>query len=246
VVAHRGETFGAPENTMAAFELAAARGADAIELDVQLSSDGIPAVIHDRYLDRTTSGSGPVRSHTWAQLRRLDAGSWYDQRYGGQRIPSLGDVVEWAHQTGIPLLVELKTHPFLDREAVELLARELGAGVALPLVLFSADHQLIRDLADALPNVPRGLMVNAHTPFLRRSLVGAGCSLLSQSFDALTPRTVAMAHGLGCLVASGIRQPRDLPATLSWKVDLLVSDSMDLETLRSAVDGGPKEAAGGS
>jgi glycerophosphoryl diester phosphodiesterase len=214
VVAHRGETFGAPENTMAAFELAAARGADAIELDVQLSSDGIPAVIHDRSLDRTTSGSGPVRSHTWAQLRRLDAGSWYDQRYGGQRIPSLGDVVEWAHQTGIPLLVELKTHPFLDREAVELLAREL--------------------------------MVNAHTPFLRRSLVGAGCSLLSQSFDALTPRTVAMAHGLGCLVASGIRQPRDLPATLSWKVDLLVSDSMDLETLRSAVDGGPKEAAGGS
>jgi hypothetical protein len=193
VVAHRGETFGAPENTMAAFELAAARGADAIELDVQLSADGIPAVIHDRYLDRTTNGSGAVRSHTWAQLRRLDAGSWYDQRHGGQRIPSLGDVIEWARQTDIPLLAELKTHPFL-----------------------------------------------------RRSLVGAGCSLLSQSFDALTPMTVAMAHGLGCLVASGIRQPGDLAATLAWKVDLLVSDSMDVESLRSAVDGVATEAAGGS
>jgi glycerophosphoryl diester phosphodiesterase len=246
VVAHRGETFGAPENTMAAFELAAARGADAIELDVQLSSDGIPAVIHDRYLDRTTSGSGAVRSHTWAQLRRLDAGSWYDQRYRGQRIPSLGDVVEWARQTEIPLLVELKTHPFLDRGAAGLLARELGSEVDLPLALFSADHQLIRDLADALPEVPRGLMVNAHTPFLRRSLVGAGCSLLSQSFDAVTPATVAMAHGLGCLVASGIRQAGDLPTTLAWKVDLLVSDSMEVETVLSAVDGAALEAAGGS
>jgi glycerophosphoryl diester phosphodiesterase len=246
VVAHRGETFGAPENTMAAFELAAARGADAIELDVQLSSDGIPAVIHDRYLDRTTDGSGAVRSHTWAQLRRLDAGSWYDQRHGGQRIPSLGDAIEWARRTDIPLIVELKTHPFLDRGAAGLLARELGPEVALPLVLFSADHQLVRDLADALPNVPRGLMVNAHTPFLRRSLVGAGCSLLSQSFDALTPMTVEMAHGLGCLVASGIRQPGDLPTTLAWRVDLLVSDSVDVETLRSAVDGVATEAAGRS
>ena len=231
---------------MAAFELAAARGADAIELDVQLSSDGILAVIHDRYLDRTTSGSGAVRSHTWAQLRRLDAGSWYDQRYGGQRIPSLGNVIEWARQTEIPLLVELKTHPFLDRGAAGLLARELGPEVGLPLVLFSADHQLIRELADALPNVPRGLMVNAHTPYLRRSLVGAGCSLLSQSFDALTPMTVAMAHGLGCLVASGIRQPGDLPATLAWKVDILVSDSMDVEAIRNAVDGVALEATSGS
>jgi hypothetical protein len=105
-----------------------------------------------------------------------------------------------------------------------------------PVVVFSCDHRLIRELADLLPSMPRGLMANAHTPFLRRSLVGAGCSLLNQSMDVLTPLTVAMAHDLGCLVAAGIRQPGDLPALLSWKVDLLVSDAIEVADLREAVD----------
>jgi glycerophosphoryl diester phosphodiesterase len=236
VVAHRGETFGAPENTLAAFELAAARGADAVELDVQVSSDGVPVVIHDRHLDRTTDGSGPVRSRTWAELRALDAGSWHDPRHRGEPIPSLEDALAWACRAGVPLLAEVKTHPFFDEDAAEPLARVLGDLPDAPVVLFSSDHRLIRDLADALPSVPRGLMVNAHTPFLRRSLVGAGCSLLSQSVDVLTPLTVALAHDLGSLVASGIRQPGDLPALLSWDVDLLVSDAIEVAALREAVD----------
>ncbi|MBO0687394.1 MAG: hypothetical protein J2P45_29950, partial [Candidatus Dormibacteraeota bacterium] len=75
-----------------------------------------------------------------------------------------------------------------------------------------------------------------HTPFLRRSLVGPDCSLLSQSVDVLTPLTVAMAHDLGCLVASGIRQPGDLATLLSWEVDLLVSDEIGVAALRRAMD----------
>jgi glycerophosphoryl diester phosphodiesterase len=236
VVAHRGETFGAPENTLAAFELAAARGADAVELDVQVSRDGVPVVIHDRHLDRTTDGFGPVRSRTWAELRSLDAGSWYDPRYRGEPIPALEDALAWACRSGLPLLAEVKTHPFLDEDAAEPLTRVLGDLSDAPVVLFSSDHRLIGELADALPSVPRGLMVNAHTPFLRRSLVGAGCSMLSQSLDVLTPLAVAMAHDLGCMVASGIRQPGDLSALLSWEVDLLVSDAIGVAALRETVD----------
>ncbi|MBO0687159.1 MAG: glycerophosphodiester phosphodiesterase [Candidatus Dormibacteraeota bacterium] len=236
LVAHRGDAFGAPENTLVAFELAAATGADAVELDVQLSKDGVPVVIHDRYLDRTTNGVGPVRSQAWAELRALDAGSWCDSRFRGERIPSLEEALTWACRAGIPLLAEVRTHPFLDVDAAEPLARLLDGAGNLPLVLFSSDHRLIRDLADALPTVARGLMVNTHTPFLRRSLVGPDCSLLSQPVDVLTPLTVAMAHDLGCLVASGIRQPGDLATLLSWDVDLLVSDEIRVGALRKAMD----------
>jgi len=104
VIAHRGAAADAPENTLAAFELALAQGADAIEFDVHLSADGVPVVIHDMRLDRTTSGKGLLRKHTLAALRRLDAGSWFNRRnpakarvsYSAQRIPLLAEVLAMA------------------------------------------------------------------------------------------------------------------------------------------------------
>ena len=94
VIAHRGFAGAAPENTLAAFDLAVRAGADRIEFDVLLSRDGVPVVIHDAELDRTTSGHGPVAGLSLEELKRLDAGSWYAPRFEGERIPSLQEVLD--------------------------------------------------------------------------------------------------------------------------------------------------------
>ena len=97
-IAHRGASSYAPENTFAAFDLAIEMGARHLELDVHFSSDGHLVVIHDDTVDRTTDGSGPVTSRSLAALTALDAGAWFDPRFKGERIPTLGAVLEKVFQ----------------------------------------------------------------------------------------------------------------------------------------------------
>nr|WP_285846000.1 glycerophosphodiester phosphodiesterase family protein [Bacillus safensis] len=109
IIAHRGSSSAAPENTFAAFDLAVQQGADYIELDVQLTMDQHVAVIHDVTVDRTTNGSGLVKSYTLDQLKKLDAGSWFDSQYANERIPTLQEILErYSQRVGI--LIEIK-HP---------------------------------------------------------------------------------------------------------------------------------------
>lgn len=105
VIAHRGASGAAPENTLAAFRRAVAMGAAMIELDVQLSRDREVVVIHDDTVDRTTDGRGPVAALDYRTLRRLDAGSWFGREFAGERIPSLAEVLA---EVPIALNVELK------------------------------------------------------------------------------------------------------------------------------------------
>lgn len=125
LVAHRGYSGRAPENTLVAFLLAVAHGYHDIEFDVQLSKDGIPVVIHDDTVDRTTDGSGAVNQLTFAQLEALDAGSWHSEHFTAHRIPSLLEVL--THLKGIANLhIELKsTEPELVQKVSELL-KETG------------------------------------------------------------------------------------------------------------------------
>ena len=109
IIAHRGSSSAAPENTFAAFDLAVQQGADYIELDVQLTMDQHVVVIHDDTVDRTSNGSGLVKSYTLDRLKKLDAGSWFDSRYANERIPTLQEILErYSQRVGI--LIEIK-HP---------------------------------------------------------------------------------------------------------------------------------------
>jgi glycerophosphoryl diester phosphodiesterase len=133
VIAHRGASGTAPENTLPAFRRAEELGADMIELDVQLTRDGHPVVIHDRTLDRTTSGRGAVRRRTLAEIGLLDAGFWFGRRFADTRVPTLGEVLE---AVGIPINVELKAagDDGLERRVLDTVTR---AG-ALDRVVFSS------------------------------------------------------------------------------------------------------------
>lgn len=106
--AHRGASAEAPENTFAAFALAIEQGARMIELDVRLSLDGVPVVIHDATLARTTNGHGVVETLTSATLLAADAGAWFDTRYRGERIPRLIDVIGFVRRHGVRLDIEMK------------------------------------------------------------------------------------------------------------------------------------------
>jgi glycerophosphoryl diester phosphodiesterase len=94
IIAHRGYSARAPENTLAALTRAIEAGADAIEWDVQLTACGTPVVIHDETLERTSEGRGPVRAHTLEQLRALDFGRWFGPEFTGERIPTLAEALE--------------------------------------------------------------------------------------------------------------------------------------------------------
>jgi len=113
-IAHRGASAAAPANTLVAFERAAELGADGIELDVHLSADGAPVVIHDSTLDATTDGHGRVAATPLAQLKRLDAGSWFDPAFAGERIPTLEEVLE-AMGGRLLLNIELKSLSLRDK-----------------------------------------------------------------------------------------------------------------------------------
>lgn len=236
LVAHRGDQHGAPENTFAAFEQAAALGTAIIELDVQVSRDGVPVVIHDDTLDRTTSGTGPVRERTWLELRQFDAGAWYGEGFAGERVPSLAEVLDWASERPVGLLIELKTSPVFDSRSAEQLAAVLEGRPGGNIVLYSSDHVLMGQLSRSLPGIATGLVINERTPWQHRMLADAGAALLSQSVWVLTEEAVTEAHAHGVLVCSEARYPSDIDMLTAWGVDLIVSTRIPLADLAPALE----------
>ncbi len=167
VIAHRGASMYAPENTIAAFDLAVEMGADAVELDTMLTADGIPIVIHDHSLGRTTNASGSVSSTTVAEIKLLDAGSVFDDRFTGEKIPTLEEVFS-AVGKKILINVELKNYasPF-DRlpEAVVDLVREKGL---TDRVLLSSFNPIALIKAQrASPEIRRAALIGAGPKFVR-------------------------------------------------------------------------------
>jgi len=159
VVAHRGNSAVAPQNTLAAFEAAWRAGADSIELDVQLTADGHVVVIHDETVDATTDGRGALTDLALAEVRALDAGSWFAAAYAGQRIPTFAEVLAFLEQRpGIELLLELKGAwtPAQVRLVTEPLR---DAGLTDRVVGQSFWPQTVAALAEADPGLRRGLLV---------------------------------------------------------------------------------------
>ncbi|WP_104080986.1 glycerophosphodiester phosphodiesterase family protein [Cryobacterium sp. Y11] len=121
VLAHRGASGHAPENTLSAFYRGLDLGAHGVELDLQRSSDGEIVVFHDRTLDRTTDGHGPLAEHSWAELRQLDAGSWFSPRFVGERIVRFADLLYALGGRPIHLAVELKAS-FIEDQVWAMIA----------------------------------------------------------------------------------------------------------------------------
>ncbi len=158
IFAHRGASAFAPENTLAAFELAVIQNADAIELDAKLSADGQVVVIHDQSVDRTTDGAGQVLELPLSALKELDAGNWFGEEYTGELIPTLDEVFE-AVGRKIFINIELTNYASLRDQladkVVELVQRHNLQGS----ILFSSFNPFaLRRAHQLLPEVPLGLL----------------------------------------------------------------------------------------
>src|SRR5574341_1433935 len=158
--AHRGASLLAPENTLAAFELAVKQGADGIELDVRLCRTGEWVVIHDVRLNRTTNGRGLVRAKSIDELRRLDAGSSFHQKFANERIPTLAEVLDWAKGRAL-LNIEIKSlaRP-AERAEQSLLSLLRRHGVRRQCLISSFNPLVLRRLARLDPGLPTGLLLN--------------------------------------------------------------------------------------
>jgi glycerophosphoryl diester phosphodiesterase len=235
VVAHRGSSGKAPENTLAAFKLAVEEGADMIECDVRLTRDGEVVVYHDKTLDRTTDGTGRVEKRTLVELRKVDAGSWFNDTFSGERIPTLDEVLELLDERAY-LNIELKSDSpqrrlgsCLEARVVELVKKHRAEDWVF---LGSFDHRLMADIKERHPRMKTAIIYKAVRDFASRP-----SRLVSRAHaDAfvcgrwwLSRRLLEDLHGHKIpLFVYTINTQRDVERMVRAKVDGLITNFPEL------------------
>lgn len=163
VIAHRGASYYAPENTMAAFNLAYEMGADMIEIDVLLSSDQIPVVLHDPKLKRTTNGKGKVENFALEDLKKLDAGSWFSSEFKNEKIPTLKELLQWASGK-IALNIEIKPEAATEDAVDGIEAKSIQLvkkfGMEQHVVFSSFDYRVVERIKNIDPKLITALLYN--------------------------------------------------------------------------------------
>ncbi len=187
VIAHRGASTYAPENTFAAFDLALEMGAHHLELDVQMSSDGHLVVIHDDNVDRTSNGRGTVSAHTLAQLQALDAGAWFDARFAGERIPAFETLLD-RYRGRAHLHVEIKgrTVGLSERTAEAIRAH----GWTRDVTMTSFQKSKLEDLRACAPELPAGWLLRQIDDTVIGEARTLGITQLCPHADTVTPQRV--------------------------------------------------------
>lgn len=167
VVGHRGAAAVAPENTLAGFRAAAECGARWIEVDVALTADGVPVLLHDETLDRTSTGKGSIAAMRAADAARLDAGSWFSPRFAGEPLPTLEAALAEAVRLDLGLNLEIKPTPGRARETARvtcaMVRRLWPARMARP-VLSSFQIDALEEALSVAPELPRGLLLEQDWP----------------------------------------------------------------------------------
>ena len=232
IFAHRGASVQAPENTLAAFELAIAQNADAIELDVKLSADGHAVVIHDTTVDRTTGSKGRVKDLSLAELRSLDAGTFFSEKYSGERIPTLEEVFESVGKR-IFINVELTNYNSPRDQLVETVCMLVKKFGLQKQVMFSSFFSSNLSKARAyLPDVPRGLLAfNGVFGAWARSFGFAfgRYQALHPYLNDVTPQQVQRVHRLKRRVhVWTVNAAEDMSRMFRWGVDAIFTDDPQL------------------
>lgn len=202
IIAHRGASADAPENTLAAFGLAVTHGAEMIECDVHLSRDGHPVIIHDFTLQRTAGLRRLVRSLTLAELRRCDVGRWFHPRYAGERIPTLNEAL--AHLKGrVRLNIEIKRgspyYPEIEARVVEAVT---AAGAVETSLISSFESSILTRVRALSRRIRLGVLMTraASGPGAIRRAVTLKAETVHCTARTITPRFIATAHAAGLLV----------------------------------------------
>jgi glycerophosphoryl diester phosphodiesterase len=243
VLAHRGGGAFAPENTIAAIRIGRERGFHAVEFDVTLSADGEPVLMHDPTLDRTTGATGPVAACSWAELSRLDAGSWFSSEFAGERVPHLAEVIDFCRAHQVWINAEIKPASGTERQTGEAVARVLARGFAdrmpratdgaagpdpqLPLLSSFSREALAAALA-AAPDLPRGLLCGRIPRNWRDQLGELQCVSLHADQRYLDAEAIGALHGARYWVfAYTVNDRRRALRLAQCGIDALCTDRLD-------------------
>jgi glycerophosphoryl diester phosphodiesterase len=234
-MAHRGQRATVPEQTLEAYRVAIELGAEAIECDVQRTRDGRLVMFHDLTLDRTTNGHGPLAEIDAAELDRLDAGSWFDPRFAGLRVPSLEDTIELALEAGIPLCIEIKGTAEAAPATAEAVVGLLRDRRLLDRMLVSSfDHRALAAAADTAPGVflaperlPESGPPDPETAV--RQATSLGAAVLQHRWEDLTVAVVDALHAADVAVWSWpIDSLESIAHSLAVGVDAIIGDDVPL------------------
>jgi glycerophosphoryl diester phosphodiesterase len=194
IIAHRGASSYAPENTLSAFDLALQMEVRHIELDVDSSSDSHIVVIHDDTVDRTTNGSGPVTGHTLAALRGLDAGSWFGAQFAGERIPTFDEVLA-RYRGRVHIHTEIKGHsPSLSQRTADLIRKHR---MEEQVTITSFQSVRLEEMRAYAPELPLGWLVRDVSDAIIAQAHAMRVTQLCPRANVVTPELVRRLHAEG-------------------------------------------------
>ena len=237
-IAHRGAGKLAPENTLAAFRLGASHGFRMFECDVKLSADGVPFLLHDATLDRTTNAfeNGPRNAVAgnlpWSDLSRLDAGGWHSRSFAGEPLPTLDAVSRYCRANGHLLNIEVKPTPGAEKvtgEVVAAAAASLWQGATIPPLLTSFQIESLEGARDAAPDLPRGLLLDQlWTGWLETALM-LGCVAVVCNHALWDTSSVTQARSASLrMLAYTVNDEWAAQRLIDLGIDGIITDRVDL------------------
>jgi glycerophosphoryl diester phosphodiesterase len=234
IIAHRGASGCAPENTLAAFERALQLGAPFIETDLHLTRDAHFVAIHDGTLDRTTNGKGPVQGATLAELRELDAGKWFDREFMDSRIPTLEEILEFSRKNDVVFYLELKYDAAWGMHHA-LVAALRNAQSAARTVVISFDAGTLAAVHKLDPSLMLGLSIEKRVYDLVGLAASAGARQVCVAAPLVTPGFVAQAHKADLhVVAWTVNSAEEMRTMIAAGVDGIMTDYPD--RLRATIE----------
>jgi glycerophosphoryl diester phosphodiesterase len=225
VIAHRGASGHAPENTLAAFKRAIALGATFIETDLQLSRDARFVAIHDDTVNRTTNGQGKVHDLSLADLRKLDAGSWFGSEFTGERIPTLEEILEFSKKHDVVFYLELKPGGSWGGEHALIGALRQSSEEIARTVVISFDAGILEALRKIEPTLMTGLLFDGQIERPVERAVEVGARQLVVRGDLVTAVMLAEARNKDLqVVCWTVNQPAHMRLLIQAGVDGIMSD----------------------
>lgn len=237
IIAHRGAPLVAPENTLASFRAAIAMKIDVLEIDLRATKDDHFVVMHDATVNRTTSGKGKVAEKTLSELRTLDAGSWFDARFVGEKIPTLEEVLALL-DSSLLLIAELKGSSDDGSVEAQLVQKIVESGKQRHIILKSFEMEVIEHFKNLAPDIPRLFVYAFRIPWMHL-IVGTGVSAgsvfdvdaeyLQPHYLLLSSSFVEEAHRRGYkVVAWGVDDEKTMRKAIGFGVDGIETDRPDL------------------
>jgi glycerophosphoryl diester phosphodiesterase len=230
-IAHRGAGRLAPENTLAAFRVGASHGYRAFECDVKLSSDGVPFLLHDTTLARTTPQRGVAAERTWAELSRIDAGGWHTRAFAGEPLPSLDAIAHYVQRNGFALNIEIKPTPGSEHTtgvAVGSACLALWRESSTPLLFSSFRPEALQGARESAPSIPRALLLDTLWSGWFDIARALECVAVVTHYNLMNADLIAQLHGAGMRgLCYTVNDPPEARRLLSLGIDGIITDAVD-------------------